>query len=84
MQTRSQKIKMERINFTVSPDLFKKTGEVANEFRISISELSRRALTDFLMSVEYERLQKELADGYKANYKYYLKSSEEWKYADSI
>jgi hypothetical protein len=30
-----------------------------------------------------DKLFKELEDGYKANYDYYRKCQEEWKYADS-
>ena len=76
------KNKKERLSFFVSRELSDKINEISKATKLTISEIARVALQNYIDQFEKERIEKELEFGYKANYNYYLKSQEEWKYAD--
>ena len=75
-------IKKERLSFFVNADLAKKLNEFSEKSNLSLSDIAREALKNYLEKIEKEKTEKELEDGYKANYEYYLKSQSEWEYAD--
>jgi metal-responsive CopG/Arc/MetJ family transcriptional regulator len=74
--------KKERLSFFVSPDLSAKINKISKQTKLTVSEIARTALQNYVDQIEKERIEKELESGYKANYDYYLKSQEDWKYAD--
>ena len=75
--------KKEKINFYIPVDLNQSINEVAKELNENVSELLRIAVREFLERYEREKLKRELEEGYKANYDYYLKTNDEFQYADS-
>lgn len=78
-QTNNRK---ERLSFFVNSDLSNSINEIAKHVNLSVSDIGRIALQEYIAKVEKEFIAKELEEGYKANYSYYCKSQEEWKYAD--
>jgi predicted transcriptional regulator len=74
--------KKERLSFFVNSDLSEKVNQISEQTNLTVSEIARQALVNFIEKVEKERIEKELEAGYIANYDYYLKSQEEWKHAD--
>jgi metal-responsive CopG/Arc/MetJ family transcriptional regulator len=82
MQNSTTEFKKERLSFFVNADLVKKLSELSEESNLSLSDIAREALKSYLEKIEKEITDKELEDGYKANYDYYLKSQSEWDYAD--
>ncbi len=74
--------KKERLSFFVNQDLSKKIYKISKQTNQTVSELARKALQKYIEQIEKEKTEQELEIGYKANYNYYLKSQEEWKYAD--
>jgi len=74
--------KKERLSFFVNSDLSAKVIKISKQTKLTISEIARNALQNYIDQIEKERIEKELEAGYKANYDYYLKSQEDWKYAD--
>ena len=74
--------KKERLSFFVNPELSKRINKISKQTNLPVSEIAREALQSYIDQVEKEKIEKELEVGYKANYEYYLKSQEEWKYAD--
>lgn len=74
--------KKERLSFFVNSELSNKVNKISKQTNLTVSEIARKALQNFIDQVEKEKIEKELEAGYKANYNYYLKSQEEWKYAD--
>ncbi len=74
--------KKERLSFFVNSDLSEKVNKISEQTNLTVSEIARQALVNFIDKVEREKIEKELEAGYKANYEYYLKSQEEWKNAD--
>lgn len=82
MQNLTTEIKKERLSFFVNADLAKKLNEFSEKSNLSLSDIAREALKNYLEKIEKEKTEKELEDGYKANYDYYLKSQSEWEYAD--
>lgn len=82
MQNSTTEYKKERLSFFVNADLAKKLSELSEESNLSLSDIAREALKNYLEKIEKEKTEKELEDGYKANYDYYLKSQSEWDYAD--
>lgn len=74
--------KKERLSFFVNSDLSDKVNQISEQTNLTVSEIARQALVNFIEQVEKERIEKELEAGYKANYDYYLKAQEEWKNAD--
>lgn len=75
-------IKKERLSFFVNSDLSNSINVVAKLVNLSVSDIGRIALQEYITKIEKEIIAKELEEGYKANYSYYCKSQEEWKYAD--
>jgi hypothetical protein len=75
--------KKERLSFFVNSDLSDKVIQISKQKKITISEIARIALQNFIAQVEKEKIEKELEDGYQDNYNYYLKSQGDWMYADS-
>lgn len=74
--------KKERLSFFVNSDLSEKVNKISEQTNLTVSEIARQALVNFIEQMEKEKIEKELEAGYKANYDYYLKSQEEWKHAD--
>ena len=74
--------KKERMSFFVDRKLAVKIGELSKQTKLTVSEITRRALQNYIDQSEKERIEKELAEGYEANYKYYLNSNNEWEHAD--
>lgn len=79
LQTQNKK---ERLSFFVDSELSKKVDRISKQTNLTVSDIARKALQNFVVQVENEKTDKELEAGYKANYNYYLKSQEEWQYAD--
>jgi metal-responsive CopG/Arc/MetJ family transcriptional regulator len=74
--------KKERINFFLDSEFAKRVNDFAEEYKISVSEMIRKALDIYIKKIEKEKIEKELESGYKSNYEYYLKSGAEWQYAE--
>ena len=83
MQTSQIPNKKERLSFFVNSDLSDKVNKISKQNKTTVSEIARKALQFYIEQIEKERIEKELEIGYKENYDYYLKSQEDWKYADS-
>jgi len=83
MQTNQMTNKKERLSFFVNSDLSDKVNKISKQKKTTVSEIARKALQFYIENLEKERIEKELEIGYKENYEYYLKSQEDWKYADS-
>lgn len=76
-------IKKDKINLLMPRDLTESASRVAKELNKSLSELVRKALREFINNFEKRKLEEELREGYEANYNYYLKTDDEFKFADS-
>lgn len=74
--------KKERLSFFVNSELSKKIIKISKQTNLTVSEIARKALQNFIDIIEKEKIENELEAGYKANYDYYLKTQENWKYAD--
>ena len=74
--------KKERLSFFVNAELSAKVNKISKQTKLTISEIARNALQNYIDLIEKERIESELEAGYKENYEYYLKSQEDWKYAD--
>lgn len=74
--------KKERLSFFVNSELSNKVNSISKQTNLPVSEIARKALQNFIDQVEKEKIETELEVGYKSNYEYYLKTQEEWKYAD--
>ena len=74
--------KKERLSFFIDSELSVKINKISKQANLTVSEIARKALQNYLDQLEKEKIVKELEIGYKANYKYYLKSQEEWENAD--
>ena len=73
----------DRFSFFLQKDLSEKIYKLSRQTSKSISNIAREALTQYLQNIEKERIEKELDEGYKANYNYFAKQQDIWKYADS-
>ena len=73
----------ERVNFLVPRELAQKARWAAGELDCSLSDLFRVAISNFVREIERGRIEKELEEGYKANYSYYANLNKEWEFADS-
>jgi predicted transcriptional regulator len=82
MPTVQDQNKKERLSFFVNAELSNKVNRISKQTNLPVSEIARKALQNFIDQLEKEKLETELEAGYKANYDYYLKTQEEWKYAD--
>ena len=82
MPTVQEQNKKERLSFFINSELSNKVSRISKQTNLPVSEIARKALQNFIDQVEKEKIETELEDGYKANYDYYLKTHEEWKYAD--
>jgi len=76
--------KTQRLNLIVVPELTQKAESVSKRLNISISEIVRRALSEYLDRLERTDLEKQLAEGYQANAAYYSQQQEDWKHADQL
>lgn len=74
--------KKERLSFFVNSELSKRVSKISKQTNLTVSEIARKALQNFIDILEKEKIENELEAGYKANYDYYLKAQENWKYAD--
>jgi len=72
----------ERLSFFVNRELSDKITEISKRTKLTVSEIARKALEYFIEKLEKERIEKELEEGYKANYTYYLREQEERKNAN--
>lgn len=82
MATIQMKEKKERLSFFIKSELYNKINHISTQTGLTVSEIARKALQNYIDKIEKEKIEKELEDGYKINYDYYLKSQESWKYAD--
>lgn len=82
MKTASISNKKERLSFFVNEELSESLYSISKVVNKSVSDISRIALQEYINKVKKDILAKELEDGYKANYSYYLKNQETWKDAD--
>lgn len=74
--------KKERLSFFVPSELSEKINKISKLTNLTISDIARNALQNYIEQIEKEKTEKELEAGYKANYDYYLKSQAGWDYAD--
>ncbi|NUN08241.1 MAG: hypothetical protein HUU54_03615 [Ignavibacteriaceae bacterium] len=72
----------ERINLFVTSELSEQIYKVAEDENSTISDVVREAIKEYISKIENAKINRELEEGYKANYNYYLKSQDEWDYAD--
>lgn len=72
----------ERINLFVTSELSEQINKVAEDENSTISDVVREAIKEYILKIENAKINRELEEGYKANYNYYLKSQDEWDYAD--
>jgi len=79
MDTQKQR---DRISFFLNRDLSSRIYELSKQTKRSLSDIARDALSLYLQEIEKARINEELKEGYTANYEYYLKQQEEWKFAD--
>lgn len=70
---------LERLNFQIPAELSNQLKETASKLNISLSETIRIAIQKFIQDEEQKRLEKELEEGYKANFQYYKNQAEEYK-----
>lgn len=82
MSSNQTQNKKERLSFFVNFELSKKVNRISKQTNVTVSEIARKALQNFIDLFEKEKIENELEAGYKANYNYYLKAQENWKYAD--
>jgi hypothetical protein len=83
MQQASLRKPKTRFNLVVPSELTKKAAETAEKHGQTVSEFVRIAIASYIATLEKEALERELADGYKANASYYAKMSKEWEAADA-
>jgi len=69
-------------NVAFPTSLLQLAKTVARERELSFTELVNRALSEYVQLVEEEKLVKELAEGYEANYELDRKINKEWKVLD--
>lgn len=79
IQTKEEK---ERFSFFVDAELARKVHSISKENKLTISEITRKALHNFIEQCEKDRIENELAAGYQVNYNYYLKAEKDWNNAD--
>lgn len=84
MRTITNQTKTQRLNLIVMPELTRKAAVVSKRMKISISEIVRRALSEYLDRIERADLEKQLSEGYQANTAYYCQQQEDWKHADKL
>ncbi|MDD5539784.1 MAG: hypothetical protein PHG61_03735 [Candidatus Marinimicrobia bacterium] len=84
MRTIISQSKTQRLNLITTPDLTRRAESISKRLNISISEIARRALSDYLDRLERADLEKQLAEGYQANAAYYTKQQEDWQDADQL
>jgi len=72
----------QRLSFFVNSELSEKISSISKETELTVSDIARKALENFIVQFEKEKVNLELEAGYKANYDYYLKTNDEGKYAD--
>ncbi len=72
----------ERLSFFVNSEFSDKINRFSKMNKLTISEIARKAILNYIEQIEKEATERELEAGYKANYDYYLRSQEEWKNAD--
>lgn len=83
MNTEGLTGKKKRVNLLVPQELASRASQAAKKLDFTISDLYRNALSNYLEEIERMRIEKELEEGYKANYSYYSRMSKEWKAADA-
>jgi len=84
MRTIISKSRTQRLNLTILPELTRRAESMSKRLNISISEIARRALSDYLDRLEKADLEKRLTEGYQANIAYYSQQQEDWKHADRL
>ena len=71
-----------RFSIVVSSELFKEVHKISKQTNKPVSEIIRKSHQNYINQTKNEEMDNELEAGYKANYKYFLKSQREWKFAD--
>lgn len=69
-----------KIIFSIDMEYVKKLKKLSIQKGLAINELLSNAIDEYINKIEKEKLNNELESGYKANYNYYLKSQNDWKY----
>ena len=75
-------IKKDKINLLMPRELTESASRVAKELNKSLGELVKKVLKKFINNFEKRKLEKQIREGYEANYNYYLKTDDEFKFAD--
>jgi hypothetical protein len=65
------------LSFFVNSDLSDKVNRISKQNKTTVSEIARKALQYYIEQIEIESIERELENGYKENYDYYLKSQED-------
>jgi hypothetical protein len=73
----------QRVNFLFPREMIQEARRAAGELDYSLTDFFRAAVTSFLKDYEKMKIEKELEEGYRANYSYYANSNKEWEIADS-
>lgn len=73
----------QRVNFLLPRDLVRDAKRAAGELDFTLTDFFREAVAKYLNEYARVRLEKELEEGYKANYALDARMNEEWKFADS-
>ena len=71
--------RVERIHFIASPVLVKKIKAYTHTHHVSKSDLIRRAVQYYLETEEASKRDRDLKEGYQANYHYYLQTNNDWE-----
>jgi predicted adenine nucleotide alpha hydrolase (AANH) superfamily ATPase len=75
--------KRERVNFWAPSELIKRANRVAKAFNFSLSEVTRKALEEYIEKVEQERLEKEIGEACKYYYELDKEMAKEWESAEA-
>jgi len=74
--------KSKKLNFLAPESLVIKIGLLAKENKLTESDFIRQAIARHIEEMETKKFERELEEGYKANYDYYLNMDKEWQFAD--
>ena len=83
MQGLSATVEKTRLNLIVPSDLSQRASRYAKETGKTVSDIVRTAIAHYIAEMEAQKLERELEEGYKANWEYYSKMSKEWEAADA-
>ena len=70
--------KRERVNFWAPYELIRRANRVAKAFNFSLSELTRKALQEYIDKVEQEKIEKEIMEACHTYAEADRKTTAEW------